>query len=154
MKTYAVFDDEGFPQAFYRDDLWDAEGIPAEAVEISEPQWYEFIENQGRRQWVAGEVVAYTPPEPPLVVPRAVAMWRARTIMKVTPWGEGTLFDAVQAAIPNLEDPLQRATAEEALDRGDVFDRDGVLVPMLAGIVGVSDEQLDDLIIRAAELPA
>ena len=90
-------------------------------------------------------------PEPML---RVVAMWRARTIMKVTPWGEGTLFQAVQAAIAALTDPLQKASAEEALERGDVFDRDGVFVPMLAQAVGISDEQLDDLMAQAAALPA
>lgn len=87
-------------------------------------------------------------------VPRSVAMWRARTIMKVTPWKGGTLFQAVQAAIAGLTDPLQKASAEEALERGDVFDRDGVFVPMLAGGLGLSDEQLDELMEQAAALPA
>lgn len=103
------------------------------------------------------EMLAWGAPDPfvrQLIATRSVAMWRARTIMKVTPWGEGTLFDAVQAAIAGLEDPLQKASAEEALDRGDVFDRDGVFVPLLAAAVGISDEQLDELIGQAAGLPA
>jgi hypothetical protein len=79
--------------------------------------------------------------------------------MKVTQWEEGTLFQAVQAAIASLSDPLKRASAEEALERGtdfdrDDFDRDGVFVPMLAAIVGISDEQLTDLMEHAATLPA
>jgi len=86
--------------------------------------------------------------------PRCVAMWRARTIMKVTPWGEGTLFDAVQQAIAALADPLQKAAAEEALERGDLFDRDGMFVPMLSKALGISDEQLDTLMQQAADLPA
>jgi hypothetical protein len=81
-------------------------------------------------------------------------MWRARTIMKVTPWGEGTLFQAVQAAIASLTDPLQKASAEEALERGTDFDRDGVFVPMLAAVVGISDEQMDQLMEQAVALPA
>jgi len=85
---------------------------------------------------------------------RSVAMWRARTIMKVTPWGEGTLFDAVQQAIAGLADPLQKAAAEEALERGDVFDRDGVFVPMLSKALGIGEEQLDALMRQAADLPA
>lgn len=95
---------------------------------------------------------SYVPASVP--VPRSVAMWRARTIMKVARWEDGTLFAAVQAAIAGLTDPLQKATAEEALERGDIFDRDGVFVPMLAGVVGISDEQLDDLMEQAAGLPA
>ncbi len=68
--------------------------------------------------------------------------------------GEGTLFQAVQTAIASLEDPLQRAAAEEALERGDIFDRDGVFVPMLAAAVGISDQQMDLLMEQAAKLPA
>lgn len=95
------------------------------------------------------------PYAPPIIAsPRSVAMWRARTIMKVTPWGEGTLFQVVQEAIAGLADPLQKAAAEEALERGSDFDRDGVFVPMLAAAVGISDEQLDELMARAAALPA
>jgi hypothetical protein len=104
--------------------------------------------------WIAsgGTVEEYIAPQPQS--PRSVAMWRARTIMKVTPWNAGTLFQAVQAAIAGLEDLLQRAIADEALERGDIFDRDGVFVPMLAAIVGISDEQLDELMSQAAALPA
>jgi hypothetical protein len=91
---------------------------------------------------------------PPPGAPRSVAMWRARTIMKVTQWQGGTLFQAVQAAIAGLTDRLQQAIAEEALERGDIFDRDGVFVPMLAAVVGISDEQLDELMAQAAALPA
>jgi len=90
----------------------------------------------------------------PVAAPRSVAMWRARTIMKITPWGDGTLFDAVQQAIAGLTNPLQKASAEEALERGDIFDRDGMFVPVLAKIVGISEEQLDALMRQAAELPA
>jgi hypothetical protein len=93
-------------------------------------------------------------PSPPSLIPRSIAMWRARTIMKVTPWGEGTLFEAVQAAIAALEEPMQKAAAEEALERGSDFDRDGVFVPMLAAVVGISEEQMDELMEQAAGLPA
>lgn len=104
--------------------------------------------------WIAqGNMPApYSPP--PAIPPRSVAMWRARTIMKVTPWSGGSLFGAVTAAISAISDPLQKAAAEEALERGDVFDRDGVFVPLLAQIVGVNEEQLDTLMAQASALPA
>lgn len=114
-----------------------------------------------RQTWFEGEIIEIeadfgpqyveaAPPSPP----RSVAMWRARTIMKVTPWGDGTLFDAVQASIEGLGDLTQKAAAEEVLERGDVFDRDGVLVPMLTQAVGISEDQIDDLMMQAADLPA
>lgn len=115
-----------------------------------------------RTVWFEGEMVEWTADFGPMdnIAPlpdprtRVTAMWRARTIMKLTPWGEGTLFDAVIAAIAQLTDPVTRVTAEEALARGDVFDRDGSFVPMLAAVVGLSDEQMDDLIVQANALPA
>jgi len=149
----AVFDEQGFPTAFYAPEVH-GEDIPPEAVEISDGQWLEFITNAGMRRWRDGQVEIYAPPAPEPQPPRSVAMWRARTIMKVTPRGDGTLFDAVQAAIAALTDPLQKASAEEALERGDVFDRDGVFVPMLAYGLGITEKQLDELMEQAAALPA
>ena len=131
--------------------------IPAGAVEV-EPS---NIPEGHRARWASGawEIEKIPEPEPdpepePEPALRVVAMWRARTIMKVTPWKGGTLFHAVQAAIATLADPLQKAAAEEALERGTDFDRDGVSVPMLAQIVGISDEQLDEMMKQAAALPA
>jgi hypothetical protein len=54
----------------------------------------------------------------------------------------------------SLEDPLQRAMAEEPLERGDIFDRDGLFVPMLMNLVGVSDEQMDVFMTQVEALPA
>jgi len=48
-QKYAIFDDKGFPKAFYDDEIH--ENIPQEAIEITEEQWLEFINNQGRRKW-------------------------------------------------------------------------------------------------------
>ena len=58
-----------------------------------------------------------------------------------------------QAAVSALTDPLQKASAEEAPERGDLFVRDGVFVPMLAGSFGITDEQLDESMARATQLP-
>lgn len=159
---FAQFDDVGAPVGFWPEELFpkssDGErhpDIPVTATPITHEQWLDLIGNQGRRRWENGEVVPYEPPvPPPPPAPRSTAMWRARTIMKVTSWEGGTLFQAVQDAIAGLSDPLQQATAEEALERGDIFDRDGVFVPMLAAIVGIGDEQLDELMAQAAALPA
>lgn len=94
----------------------------------------------------------YASPLP--MVPRKTAMWRARTIMKMTPHGDGILFNAVTAAIAVLPDSAQKAAAEEALERGDLFDMDGVFVPMLAFAVGIDEPQILDLIAQAEALPA
>lgn len=63
----AKFNEDGFPVAFYDTDAYDdCSFIPNDTVVITEAQWQEFLRNQGLRKWVAGEVVEYTPPEPPL----------------------------------------------------------------------------------------
>ena len=63
----AKFNEDGFPVAFYDTNAYDdCSFIPNDTVVITEEQRNEFFKNQGFRKWVAGEVVEYTPPEPPL----------------------------------------------------------------------------------------
>lgn len=61
----AKFDADGFPLAFFDDELH-AGSVPDDAIEIADSQWLEFINNQGLRQFVDGEVVEYHPPVPAL----------------------------------------------------------------------------------------
>ena len=65
-QKYAVFDTNGFPKAFYDDEIH--EKIPGDAVEITEQQWLEFVNNQGKRKWdfTKNDVVVYEPPLPSL----------------------------------------------------------------------------------------
>lgn len=92
-------------------------------------------------------------PEPPHV-PRSTAMWRARAIAKVTPHGDGALFDAVVAAIDGMSDPLAQAAASEAWERGATFDLDGQLVPLLMSSLGMTEGDVVPLIEAAESLPA
>lgn len=39
--------------------------IPAEAIRITDGQWREFLNNNGRRKWQDGAVTVYEPPAPP-----------------------------------------------------------------------------------------
>jgi len=48
-QKYAVFNELGLPQAFYDSDIHS--NIPENAIQITEEQWIEFIQNQGRRRW-------------------------------------------------------------------------------------------------------
>ncbi len=60
---HAVFNDDGLPTGFYSEDLH-AGKIPADAVEISEKQWRDFIDKPGQRKWLNGEVVAVETDQP------------------------------------------------------------------------------------------
>ncbi|WP_457635771.1 hypothetical protein [Persephonella sp.] len=66
MAKYAVFDKQGFPKAFYTPDVHT--NIPKKAIKITDEQWFEFINNQGKRKWDfdKNDVVVYEPPPPPL----------------------------------------------------------------------------------------
>lgn len=96
MKTFAIFDEQGLPRAFYNEGIHGACNrpvygdlpeptedepdpvapvigeepnpdckIPSEAVEISDEQWEEFINNSTRRKWQNGQVVEYVAPAVP-----------------------------------------------------------------------------------------
>lgn len=62
MKKFAQLNEQGLPTAFYSDDI--NTNIPTDAVEITEAQWMEFIENQCLRKWDGENVVEYIPPVP------------------------------------------------------------------------------------------
>ena len=63
-QKFAVFDTQGFPKAFYDDEVH--KNIPPEAIPISEQDWLEFINNQGKRKWnfSTNKIEVYTPPSP------------------------------------------------------------------------------------------
>lgn len=97
MVKYARFDKNGFPVALYDPEIWgyrtvDLDGglspvpnpecnVPSDAIEITDEQWSEFLENSGARKWQNGQVVEYTPPSPPLAatVVSAVTLWERLT---------------------------------------------------------------------------
>lgn len=58
---HAVFDEYGLPKAFYSADIH-GNNIPAQAVEISDEQWMDFLNNQGFRRWDGENVVEFAPP--------------------------------------------------------------------------------------------
>lgn len=82
MSKMAVFDENGFPTAFYWPGVHD-ERIPADAVEITDEQWFELIDNAGLRKWDGSKVVVHMPPsteplEPVTIIP-AVTLWERLT---------------------------------------------------------------------------
>jgi len=79
---YALIDPDGFPTAFYCREIH-GNDIPPGTVEITADQWAEFLDNQGRRKWINGQMLEYSPqpieqPEPVIVVP-AVTLWERLT---------------------------------------------------------------------------
>lgn len=94
----------------------------------------------------AGGDVYAEPPPPPLSVPQAVTMRQARLALL----GAG-LLDDVEAAINSLDEPAKSAARIEWEYSQEVH-RDRPLVQMLAPLLGLTGEQLDQLFIAASGL--
>lgn len=76
--------------------------------------------------------------------------WRIRAISKVTPFGGGTLLDAIDATIASLSsDPVQKAVAEEVFYGGNILERDSTLLVTMATGLGLSASDLDSLFQQA-----
>lgn len=59
---YARFSSEGFPLAFYADDVGALP--PDDCIEISDEQWTFFLNNQGGSRWNGSDAEIYTPAAP------------------------------------------------------------------------------------------
>ena len=59
MQIFAIFDDNGLPEAFYTPLVH--QRIPGGAIQISVHDWHEFIRNKGQRRWDGEKVVEYLP---------------------------------------------------------------------------------------------
>lgn len=62
------------------------------------------------------------------------------------------ILDQVQAAIDGIEDPLQRALVQSFWDDSTQYERNHPQMIQLAQAIGLTDEQLDQAFIEAAQL--
>lgn len=95
----------------------------------------------------AGTFTAAPPPRA-----RSTAMFRARIVMKLTQRQDGTLFDAVTAAIEALPEP-DRTIARDAIEYGNTFSIDSPFAARLGAELGLSESQMLDMIEQANSLP-
>lgn len=86
------------------------------------------------------------------VVPKEVPAWRIRVVAKLTPYGAGTLHDAVVGLINQLEDPAHRVAAEEIYLGGNLLDRESALLQQVAAALQLPPEQVHAIFIAAAAL--
>jgi hypothetical protein len=81
----------------------------------------------------------------PLLVPKSITAWQAQAALKLTPLGDGTLYDAVVAALAALPDGPEKVVAQTAFEKDAKFVRDSPTIAAIAGALGLSDAQVDDL---------
>ena len=143
----AKFDKDGFPTAFYDTDAYDDPSfIPTDTIEITREQWLDFINNSGRRKWVNGEVVTYTPPPPAPVFPALSArqFWQAAFAIGVKE--EDLIADIANKDSPFfIADEKERESALIDITKATSFTRDFPLLKKMAEVNKIPDGQLDSL---------
>jgi len=147
MTKYVIINAEDFPIGFYSEDIHDV--IPEEAIEITDEQWMECLENQGHRKIIDGQVVGYTPPPPEpvnmLLVPlKPYQFWGVTRAYGF----EQPIKDFVDA----IPDSVQRGIASAMLEFSLEFRRDHPLIEQARQAIGMTDEQLDQLWITAHQI--
>ena len=134
---FATFDDDGFPTGFYSTILFGDE-YPDDAIEITNEQWLEFINNSGRRKWVDGEVVEYSPPIEP-TPPSPIT----RRQLRLTLVRNGISIAGVDAAIAAMPDGLAKEEAQIEWADASTFNRDHPTLLLIASALGLTEEQID-----------
>lgn len=140
MAICATFDSVGLPSAFYAEDVNDT--IPAEAIEITDAQWQDFLANPGLRKWQDGDVVEYTPPIPTPPVPDRVSA-RQFGLQLIS----AGIKDSVDTWIAT-----QGAGAQWAYERSATFVRDDPMMQSGFTALGFTSEQIDAFFTAAAAL--
>lgn len=137
----AVFNSNGFPLAFYDVEI-NGDGIPAEAIDIADQEWREFINNQGRRRMVDGKVVPYNPPPVPDPVPELVSRAQAKIALSRA------------GLLPAVEQKVAEAGGEVAIWYADALNwrRDNAYIASLGAALGLSSEAIDALFQQAAQI--
>lgn len=139
MTIYATIDGSGRPTGFYRDDIHD--GVPDGALEISDAQWRECLENQGRRALVGGVLVevdalALTPLSQPTLTRRQLRLGLL---------ANGITTAQVEAAIEAIPDPMAREVGRIEWADATTYERDHPLVAQIGTALGLTPEQIDDM---------
>jgi hypothetical protein len=85
----------------------------------------------------------------PYKVPTEIPAWKGRTILRLTPTSDGTLWDDVQSAIAGLPDQ-QRVAFEEVLG-GTIWTRNSPMLITLAqdDAINLTSQQVDMLFVAA-----
>jgi hypothetical protein len=106
-----------------------------------------LAQSLGEQTWWQDDYLCLGQEDPPPPPPEAVTARQARLALL----GAG-LLDNVDAALATISDPQARRAAEIEWEYALEIRRDSPLVAELAPLLGLTDEQVDDLFRAAAEL--
>ncbi|CAO4170907.1 hypothetical protein [Methylorubrum extorquens] len=140
----ALFDDLGLPTGLF-DESVNTE-LPPSAVAISNAEWREILDNQGRRRWTGSGLEAYEPPPMPPIAPSAIsdrqfaqALALAGTITEAEAlaWAaRGELPQAMEDALHQIPDTNgQRFGARMMLAAATSYERSHPLTDQLGALL-------------------
>lgn len=92
-------------------------------------------------------IIKIDPSLNPTPIPQSVTMRQARLALL-----NAGLLDNVDAAIASISDPVQRQEAQIEWEYSNEVERQSQWVNNLAGALGLTQQQLDDLFAQAATL--
>ena len=137
-RCFAVLDGDGRPTALYYDQISPA---PSDAIEISESDWHSAFAAPGRCRWIDGRLTV--DPEPALSGGVPVSASKLGLKRALAQQGAWTAVKAAIAADPELQEDWDLAT--------EIRRADPLTQAMIAKL-GLTDAQVDALLIRAADL--
>lgn len=126
-------------------------GFPEDVVVISDADHEQFMQGVDSGKVVKpgsdGRPSLHDAPSTPDAVPDVVSAYQARAALIMA-----GLDDEVQAAIDAIGDPVGRKLTQNAWDKAATVRRDSPFTQTLAAALGLSDAQLDNLFIVAAQV--
>jgi len=88
----------------------------------------------------------------PIPVPRLITSWQAIAALKLTPFNDGNLFDAVNQSINSLPEGPQKIVIQTAWDNNANFERNSPTILSIAQNLELSSDQIDSLFILGHSL--
>lgn len=116
--------------------------------EVAQPLFWVDCPDTITTEWSYNGTTFVEPAITPVKVPQSVTRAQARKALAI----QG-LFNSVQPAIDSIQDPLQRQLAQIDWDDSLTYERNNATLAMLAAGLGLTEQQLDELFILAAQQP-
>lgn len=158
-EKFALIDSDGIPTAFYSSEIH-GDNIPAAAFMITDAQWLECLENQGRRKFIDGALVEYIPPPAPQLVPSSIS--DRQFFQQLAGVGIISQDEALASNAAVIPPPLlaiidampieQRFAAKMLVSGATVFERSHPMTTAIGAAYGWNDAQIDDFFRAAAQL--
>ena len=113
---------------------------------------HELMRTEGKRMRWNAETSTMDIETIPIPVPRAITAWQAAAALKLTPFGDSTLYDATIAALAGMPEGVEKIVAQTAFEKDARFVRTSPTIAAIASALGLTSSQIDALFILGGSL--